>query len=79
VTAASRSVRVFEDHCPGDTIVEQGVGHVCHITARSAEFPVFSVRLPRKGSAVRLNLNEFSYRKGSEIFGEGAAITSTRS
>jgi len=42
-----------------------------HITARSAEFPgIFGENCPENGLSVRLNLNEFSYKKGSEIFGE---------
>ncbi|MBR1120973.1 helix-turn-helix domain-containing protein [Bradyrhizobium lablabi] len=36
-----------------------------------AGFPgIFDAEYPEKGSALRINLNEFSYRKGAEIFGE---------
>ena len=36
-----------------------------------AEFPgIFTECDPRGGPAVRINLNEFSYKKGNEIFGE---------
>jgi CRP-like cAMP-binding protein len=35
------------------------------------EFPgIFSQSSPEDRSPIRLNLNEFSYKKGSEIFGE---------
>jgi CRP/FNR family transcriptional regulator, nitrogen fixation regulation protein len=41
------------------------------ITARSTEFPgIFGENCPEDGSPIRINLNEFSYKKGSEIFGE---------
>jgi CRP/FNR family transcriptional regulator, nitrogen fixation regulation protein len=41
------------------------------ITARAAEFPgIFAEACPENGSPIRLNLNEFTYKKGSEIFGE---------
>src|SRR3954464_11467843 len=40
-------------------------------SARSSEFPgIFGETYPENGSTIRLNLNEFSYKKGSEIFGE---------
>src|SRR3954469_18761012 len=36
-----------------------------------AEFPgIFTECDPRGGPAIRINLNEFSYKKGNEIFGE---------
>jgi CRP/FNR family transcriptional regulator, nitrogen fixation regulation protein len=39
------------------------------ITARSTEFPgIFGENCPEDGSPIRIN--EFSYKKGSEIFGE---------
>src|SRR6478752_3997819 len=41
------------------------------LTARDAEFPgIFGESCPENGTPIRLNLNEFSYRKGSEIFGD---------
>jgi CRP/FNR family nitrogen fixation transcriptional regulator len=41
------------------------------ITAPTAEFPgIFAAPNPEIGISARLNLNEFSYKKGSEIFGE---------
>jgi CRP/FNR family nitrogen fixation transcriptional regulator len=41
------------------------------ITARAAEFPgIFGEICPENAAPIRLNLNEFSYKKGSEIFGE---------
>ena len=40
-------------------------------SARSSEFPsIFGETCSENGSTIRLNLNEFSYKKGSEIFGE---------
>ena len=40
-------------------------------TARAAEFPgLFDDYVPHGGTAIRINLNEFSYKKGNEIFGE---------
>jgi CRP/FNR family nitrogen fixation transcriptional regulator len=40
-------------------------------SARSSEFPgIFGETYPKNGSTIRLNFNEFSYKKGSEIFGE---------
>src|SRR3954468_16058004 len=40
-------------------------------STRSSEFPdIFGQTYPQNGSTIRLNLNEFSYKKGSEIFGE---------
>ena len=41
------------------------------ITAGTAELPgIFGEIYPENAAPIRLNLNEFSYRKGSEIFGE---------
>ena len=41
------------------------------ITARTAELPgIFGEVCPENTAPIRLNLNEFSYKKGSEIFGE---------
>jgi CRP/FNR family transcriptional regulator, nitrogen fixation regulation protein len=41
------------------------------ISASFAEFPgIFGESDPQAGSPVRINLNEFSYKKGAEIFGE---------
>jgi len=41
------------------------------VNASFAEFPdIFGESEPQSGSPVRINLNEFSYRKGAEIFGE---------
>src|SRR3954468_3907030 len=40
-------------------------------STRSSEFPdIFGETYPQNGSTIRLNLNEFSYKKGSEFFGE---------
>ena len=40
-------------------------------SACPAEFPgIFTESDPRGGTPIRINLNEFSYKKGSEIFGE---------
>jgi CRP/FNR family nitrogen fixation transcriptional regulator len=40
-------------------------------SASSSGFPnIFSETCPENGSTIRLSLNEFSYKKGSEIFGE---------
>jgi CRP/FNR family transcriptional regulator, nitrogen fixation regulation protein len=44
---------------------------LARITTRAAEFPgIFSQACPEDGAPIRLNLNEFTYKKGSEIFGE---------
>jgi CRP/FNR family nitrogen fixation transcriptional regulator len=41
------------------------------IAAPTAELPgIFAAHSPEIGISARLNLNEFSYKKGSEIFGE---------
>ena len=41
------------------------------VSASFTEFPdIFGEPEPQSGSPVRINLNEFSYRKGAEIFGE---------
>ena len=41
------------------------------ITAGSADFPsIFGENHPENGFPIRVSLNEFSYKKGSEIFGE---------
>jgi CRP/FNR family transcriptional regulator, nitrogen fixation regulation protein len=41
------------------------------VTTGSTEFPgIFGENCLENGSPVRVNLNEFSYKKGSEIFGE---------
>jgi CRP/FNR family transcriptional regulator, nitrogen fixation regulation protein len=41
------------------------------VSTSSAEFPgIFGENRPENGSPIRVNLNEFSYKKGSEIFGE---------
>ena len=41
------------------------------ISASFAEFPgIFGESDPQTGSPIRINLNEFSYKKGAEIFGE---------
>ena len=41
------------------------------VSASIAEFPdIFGESEPQSGPPVRINLNEFSYRKGAEIFGE---------
>jgi CRP/FNR family transcriptional regulator, nitrogen fixation regulation protein len=41
------------------------------ITTPSVEFPgLLGVNCPENGSPVRVSLNEFSYKKGCEIFGE---------
>ena len=40
-------------------------------TASTAEFPgIFADTDAQNGAPIRINLNEFSYKKGSEIFGE---------
>jgi len=42
-----------------------------HMNASFAEFPdIFGESRPENGSSIRVNLNEFSYNKGAEIFGE---------
>lgn len=41
------------------------------VTTGSAEFPgIFGENCLENGSSLRVNLNEFSYKKGCEIFGE---------
>jgi len=41
------------------------------VSASSSEFPgIFGETRRENGSTIRFNLNEFSYKKGSEIFGE---------
>src|SRR5438046_7953084 len=41
------------------------------VSASSSEFSgIFGETHRENGSTIRLNLNEFSYKKGSEIFGE---------
>ena len=41
------------------------------VSASFAEFPgFFGESDPQSGSPIRINLNEFSYKKGAEIFGE---------
>ena len=41
------------------------------VSASFAEFPdIFGEPDPQTGSPIRINLNEFNYRKGAEIFGE---------
>jgi CRP/FNR family nitrogen fixation transcriptional regulator len=41
------------------------------VSTSSAEFPgIFGENRSENGSPIRVNLNEFSYKKGSEIFGE---------
>jgi len=41
------------------------------ITTSSTEFPaIFGDQSPQHDSTIRVSLNEFSYKKGSEIFGE---------
>ena len=41
------------------------------VSASFTEFPdIFGESEPQSGSPVRINLNEFSYKKGAEIFGE---------
>jgi CRP/FNR family nitrogen fixation transcriptional regulator len=41
------------------------------LSASTAQFPGFFVEAdPQTGAPIRINLNEFSYRKGTEIFGE---------
>ena len=41
------------------------------VSASFAEFPgIFGEPNPQTGSPIRINLNEFNYKKGAEIFGE---------
>ena len=40
------------------------------VSAQLAEFPGILSPDPDNGTSTRLNLNEFSYKKGAEIFGE---------
>jgi CRP/FNR family transcriptional regulator, nitrogen fixation regulation protein len=41
------------------------------VSASFAEFPgIFDGTCPENGSTIRVNLNEFKYKKGAEIFGE---------
>ena len=41
------------------------------VSTTPAEFPsIFGENCPENGSPIRVSLNEFSYKKGSEIFGE---------
>ena len=41
------------------------------VSTSSAEFPgIFGDNSPESGPPIRISLNEFSYKKGSEIFGE---------
>ena len=39
-------------------------------TASTAEFPGIFADIDAENAPIRINLNEFSYKKGSEIFGE---------